>query len=353
MSDKQLNSRQKAILGFLSWGADYALRDLLKIFDTEEVPSPATLRRDLSSLCDLDFLVLKGSKKSAVYRLTINGLLCNPIDPKQYCGTDLDLRSGSKSFNFDVFKNIQTGFFSSKELVVLNDATKKFNLSSEGASDTLRKKELERFIIELSWKSSKIEGNTYSLLDTERLLREGIEAEGHSKEEALMIINHKVAFQHILDSLNAFSKPTITDISNIHYLLTDKLNITIGLRNRIVGITGSIYRPLEMRSQIEEAILELLSAMNRINDPFSKALLMLLGIAYIQPFEDGNKRTSRLSANSVLLAHNCAPLSYRSVDEISYKEAVLVFYEKNSLIPIKEIFIDQYLFACNNYLVQK
>ncbi len=351
MSDKLLNSRQTKILAYMLWSKEYALKDFKQLFEHElSQPSPATLRRDLSNLCDLNYLILKGNKKSSVYSLTITGLLSNPINPKEYCATDLDLRSGNKSFSFEMFPKIQSGFFNSAELKKLSDATHKFHSSAEGSSASIRKKELERFIIELSWKSSKIEGNTYSLLDTERLLRDGIEAEGHSKEEATMILNHKVAFNYILDSLNSYKNPSTNEISNIHSLLTENLEITSGLRNRLVGITGSIYRPLEMSSQIQEAVTELLMAVNRLEDPFSKALLMLIGIAYIQPFEDGNKRTSRLSANATLLAHQCAPLSYRSVDEISYKESMLVFYEKNSLVSIKEIFIDQYIFACENYL---
>lgn len=350
MSDKQLNLRQVEILEFMSWGRDYALRDFLQIFKSEEAPSPATLRRDLSHLCELNFLILKGNKKSAVYSLTIYGLLNNPINPKRYSAVDLDLRSGSKNFNFELFNKIEKSFFNTDELKKLTDATRKFRLSAEGASEIIRKKETERFIIELSWKSSKIEGNTYSLLDTERLLREGIEAQGHSKEEATMIINHKRAFQYILENLKIYKSPTITQISNIHALLTDELRISSELRNRPVGITGSIYRPLGIVSQIEEAMAELFKTINRLEDNYSKAFILLIGIAYIQPFEDGNKRTSRLSANSVLLAHGCAPLSYRSVDEISYKESMLVFYEKNSIVAIKEIFIDQYIFACENYL---
>ena len=91
-------------------------------------------------------------------------------------------------------------------------------------------------------------------------------------------------------------------------------------------------------------------AIAKMKNPYAKAFLALLGISYIQPFEDGNKRTARLCANAILTAHNCAPLSYRSVDAIGYKECTLVFYEKNSIIPMRDIFIKQYLFACEQYL---
>ena len=83
--------------------------------------------------------------------------------------------------------------------------------------------------------------------------------------------------------------------------------------------------------------------------PYAKALVSLLGISYIQPFEDGNKRTSRLMANALLMAYGCAPLSYRSVDENAYREATLVFYELNSIVSFKKIFIEQYDFAAHNY----
>lgn len=168
-----------------------------------------------------------------------------------------------------------------------------------------------------------------------------------------MIINHKNAFQYILEDLVSYKDLSIKKIIEIHGILIDKLGVSQGIRNRLVRITGSIYSPLDLQSQIEESLIQLIKKLGSMTDPYSKALLALTGISYIQPFEDGNKRTSRLVANAVLLAHGLAPLSYRSVDEISYKEAILVFYERNSILPIREIFIEQYMFACENYLVSR
>lgn len=103
--------------------------------------------------------------------------------------------------------------------------------------------------------------------------------------------------------------------------------------------------------QIREGLEALLAAIARVETPYAKALMALLGISYLQPFEDGNKRTARLLANAILLAYGCAPLSYRSVDEGEYREATLVFYEINSIIPFKKIFTDQYDFAARTYAV--
>jgi Fic family protein len=298
----------------------------------------------------LGFLKQTGSKKSSRYALNPEKIIFTPIDAHQYCQIDIDTRPGNKQFSFELFSNIPESVFNAAELAQLQNATEKYSQSSAGSSLTLRRKELERFVIELSWKSSKIEGNTYTLLDTELLIREGLEASGHSREEAVMILNHKKAFDFILKLHPEFLHPSLLLVIEIHRLLTAELGIASELRSRLMGITGSLYRPLQVPTQIEEACRELLSVVARLKEPYCKALLALAGISYIQPFEDGNKRTSRLTANAILLAAGCAPLSYRSISEIGYREAIMTFYEKNTIVPLKKLFIEQYIFACENYL---
>jgi Fic family protein len=165
-----------------------------------------------------------------------------------------------------------------------------------------------------------------------------------------MILNHKKAFQYILSFKEKYKNPNIRLIEDVHRFLTEGLGVSFGLRSKPVGVTGSTYIPLSIPTQIDEALRDLCKAIEKLKTPYEKALLVLLGISYIQPFEDGNKRTARLFANAILLAYDSAPLSYRNVDEINFKESILVFYEKNSIIPMQKIFIDQYLFACENYL---
>ncbi|MBI5469927.1 Fic family protein [Candidatus Kaiserbacteria bacterium] len=214
----------------------------------------------------------------------------------------------------------------------------------------MQAKEQERFVIELSWKSSRIEGNTYTLLDTERLIREGVEAPGHTKDEAKMIINHKKAFQYILSTKGSRTFLDRHFVEDIHRILVEEMGISHGFRKGVVGVTGSSYRPLDVPAQLEEETDALCQAAAKTKDPYSQALLMLVGISYIQPFEDGNKRTARLIANAILVGNDLAPLSYRSVDETLYRESMLTFYEQLSIVPIKKIFSDQYLFACEQYL---
>jgi Fic family protein len=141
------------------------------------------------------------------------------------------------------------------------------------------------------------------------------------------------------------------DLEELHHLLVKDLGVAFGIRKGIVGITGTAYKPLGLTSQLEEALVDLLDTLPRMKDPYSRALLLLLGVSYVQPFEDGNKRSARLCANALLLANNLAPLSYRSVEEDDFKSSVLVFYEQQSLIAFKRIFIEQYCFSANNYML--
>ncbi len=167
-----------------------------------------------------------------------------------------------------------------------------------------------------------------------------------------MILNHKDGFLFIRENENEFKNLTIKNLEKLHTILIKGLNVNKGLRKGLVGITGSKYRPLDNVHQIREAVEVLGETVSRAKTPFDKALIALVGISYIQPFEDGNKRTGRLMANAILLSHKCAPLSYRSIDEGEYREAMLVFYEINSIIPFKKIFQEQYLFAAKNYAIQ-
>ncbi len=166
-----------------------------------------------------------------------------------------------------------------------------------------------------------------------------------------MILNHKKAFDFIYQNREDFKELNIKNLENIHTLLVKDLNIENNIRSKPVGVLGSIYKPLDNQYQIREAIENLSGVVSKMQDGYAKALLALLGISYIQPFEDGNKRTGRLMANAMLMAYGLSPLSYRSVNEESYREAMLVFYELNSLVPFRKIFIDQYDFSARNYLI--
>lgn len=203
--------------------------------------------------------------------------------------------------------------------------------------------------IELSWKSSAIEGNTYNLLETETLLKEGITAPGKKAEEALMLLNHKKALEFVRGNLDLFKTLKLSVIEKLHEVLTEGLQVTDGLRKRVVIIIGSSYRPPENEFQVREVLEQACELIQQQTDPFSKALLALLLINYIQPFEDGNKRTARILVNALLWAENSCPLSFRSVSIQDYKSAILLFYELNYLPAFKRLFLEQFQFAVKNY----
>lgn len=346
--DFHLNARQLGIVTKTTFGVLYSVSELSAL--TGETPSDATLRRDLRDLEQVGLLDRVGDTRATRYQKTIFGALNAPIDPHAYFRLDPDTRHGLSRYVHDLWLDFPPRLLSQEQITSLDQATAQYIERSAAASPLIRAKELERFVIELSWKSSRIEGNTYTLLDTERLLRDGIEAPGHTRDEATMILNHKRAFQFVLEHGTGARVSTPHFIHSVHQLLTQDLGVATGHRHGAVGITGSTYRPLEIPAQINDAIHQLCRVATTMHDPYSAALLMLVGISYIQPFEDGNKRTARLMANAILIAHGKAPLSYRSVDEIAYRESMLTFYEQLSIAPMRTIFIDQYRFACAQYL---
>ena len=324
--------------------------EILKLGDNLSLVS---VKRALSEMANTGLLIIEGSGRSTSYSLSNLARAFFDIDAKKYVEIEPDKRFGSSKYNFGFFSKFPLEIFNETELKNLDEATENYKRKINNLSESIEEKELLRLIIELSWKSSRIEGNTYTLLDTEKLIIDKEEAEGHDKKEAIMILNHKDAFNFIRENTSEFKTLTLANLEKLHSILVKDMGVSLGIRNRVVGVTGSKYKPLDNSYQIKEAVADLSSAISRAKTPYAKALLALVGIGYIQPFEDGNKRTSRLMANALMLSHGYAPLSYRSINESDYREAMLVFYEINSIVPFKKIFIDQYLFAANNYAVGK
>lgn len=317
-----------------------------------EDASLVTIKRELAELTAKGFLNVTGIGRSTAYEISIKGRLFVDVNASEYCKIEPDIRYGLSTYNFELFSSITSPLFSESELLIFDAATSEYIRRTTDMSPTLEKKELERLIIELSWKSSRIEGNTYTLLDTEKLILENKEAVGHDKSESRMILNHKDAFSFIRENADEYKRLTKANLEQLHKLLVDGLSVHFGLRKKPVGVIGSQYQPLDNIFQISDGVNNLAQAVDRMDNPYAKALIAVLGISYLQPFEDGNKRTARLIANAILLAYGCAPLSYRSVKENEYREAMLIFYEVNSLIPFKKIFITQYDFAARTYMVR-
>jgi Fic family protein len=311
--------------------------------------SRVTVVRDLGVLIKAGLIQKQGRGRSLTYSETATTPLLSFFNPETYFAKGPDERVLSyPTFNFGIFQEIKN-LFSEDELADLHALNAEYREHIKKLPPTVLQKEYERLTIELSWKSSQIEGNTYSLIDTEVLIKDKKEAAGHKKEEAVMILNHKKALDYIFSKTEEFKYLSLRDIENIHALLTGELGVTSGLRKHAVGITGSTWKPLDNEHQIREAMEKMVGVVNDSKDPFIKALAAILFLSYIQPFEDGNKRTARIISDAVLLAHQICPLSFRSVSEADYKKAILLFYEQNSARLFKEIFVSQFEFSVHNY----
>jgi fido (protein-threonine AMPylation protein) len=348
----QLTKRQQKIIGFIGGREHAQNQDIVDLFAVENDPiSRETVGRELAKLVSLGHLKKAGQGRSVSYKLAESHPLLKPFDYESYLAKDQDVRiAGLAYFDHEIIPKL-SGLLGAEEIAELAEKGDGFKKRIKDLSPTIIQKEYERITIELSWKSSKIEGNTYSLIDTEILIKEHREAAGHKREEATMILNHKKALDYIFNNKERFKTISLRVLEDIHRLLVGGLDVQFGLRSKPVGITGTNYRPLDNAQQIKEAVEKMSEAINKAGDPWSKALIALLSIAYIQPFEDGNKRTSRLTANACLIAGEVCPLSFRSVDEGEYKKAILAFYELGNASPMKRIFLEQFEFAVRNYFL--
>lgn len=350
ITSNKFNERQNTILAFIEANGPVSIGKIFEHIQKDfEKITRITVSRDLEKLLKFNLIEKQGeSKRTVVYQTSSQYSILKKIDVEKYFVVESDQREIKEKFNFDIFDELKNIFseVEKNKLLKLNEIYR--NKIKYIPADAL-KKEIERLNIDFSWKSSKIEGNTYSLLETEQLLKNQQEATGHSKEEAIMILNHKKASDYIGSNKKYFQSVSVAKIENIHSLIMDSLDVTKNLRKNLVRITGTNYKPIDNKFQIKEALEKTCKLVNEIEDVFEKAIVLMLLIAYIQPFIDGNKRTSRLCGNAILQSFDSCPLSYRSMDEIEYKKAILLFYEQNNISYFKELFLKQFEFAVENY----
>lgn len=211
---------------------------------------------------------------------------------------------------------------------------------------------LDRLLIDLSWNSSRLEGNTYSLLETERLLQQGESVDGKDAREARMILNHKQAIELLVDQADeiGFNRYTVL---NLHAILSAELldnpHAAGRLRSIPVGVTGTVFHPAQNPGMIEECFDQILASATAIRDPFEQAFFVMVHLPYLQPFEDVNKRTSRLAANIPLIKLNLSPLSFVDVPQRDYLDGILGVYELNRVDLLRDVFVWAYRRSCSRY----
>lgn len=224
-------------------------------------------------------------------------------------------------------------------------------MQGQQAAGTYARKVLEQLLIDLSWSSSRLEGNTYSLLATEQLFEKGVHDGGR---DAVMLLNHKRAIEFMVDAVPqyGFTGPVV---SNIHALLMQDLledADTLGaIRRKVVNISDTVYVPTQVPSLLAEMLSAIIERARLIKNPVEAAFFLWVNLAYLQPFEDGNKRTSRLAANIPLMLYNCAPLSFLDVDPHDYALAMVGVYELLDVSLASELFAWTYRRALRKYAV--
>jgi len=344
-----LSKEHLKIVSFIRDNPSLSSKDIYDALDAGV--AYATLKRMLLQLMAEGLVVSSGKGRGTKYLSSPAYELFYPVNTDEYFEQEIDEREIKGRFNPGLITGVlsQVSLLSKAESKHLMILQKKYETNTALLTHTEYSKELERLAIDLSWKSSQIEGNTYSLLETERLLKEKETAEGKSKDEAIMLLNHKDALDFIIASPGYASPLSVSGLEDIHSLLVKDLGIDRNIRKRKVGISGTNYVPLDNEYQIREALQAMCRLVNQKDNIFEKALLSLLLISYIQAFADGNKRTARIVNNAVLIDHQYCPISFRTINSIDYKKAMLLFYEQNNISAFKTIFIDQFEFAVKTY----
>lgn len=324
----------------------------------KEIPE-RTLQYRLKILVDNARLIRVGEGRWAKYRVpekqsetvgaaeeaTVLPLSKGANEIREYLRQPAEARKpvGYNRDFLDSYRPNVTSYLSAHERARLAEIGKA-NFKGEPAG-TYAKRILSRLLIDLSWNSSRLEGNTYSLLDTRRLIEFGQEAQGSDRRDAQMILNHKDAIEFLVRSASeiGFNRYTIL---NLHAILANNLlqdEAAVGrLRHIGVGIEKSAFHPLEAPQLIEECFDQILATADAINDPFEQALFVMVHLPYLQPFDDVNKRVSRLGANIPFIKQNLTPLSFTDVPRDLYTDATLGVYELNRIELLKDVFIWAY-----------
>jgi hypothetical protein len=338
-----------------------------------EVPQ-RTLQYRLRYLVDKGRLIKEGEGRAAKYHLRsaqpaaaaaapeaqagAEGEAAVPFSPasteiRRYLSQPITARRlvGYNRQFLDSYRPNESHYLSAAERAHLAEVGKP-NFAGEAAG-AYAKQILNRLLIDLSWNSSRLEGNTYSLLDTKRLIEFGEEAQGRDRLEAQMIVNHKDAIGFLVSAADEIGLNRYT-ILNLHGILADNLLRDEGAAGRLrhigVGIEKSTFHPLEVPQLIEECFNQMLATAAAIEDPFEQALFIMVQLPYLRPFDDVNKRVSRLAANIPFIKWNLSPLSFADVPRSLYTDAVLGIYELNKVDLLKDVFIWAYGRSAERYI---
>ena len=317
-----------------------------------------TVSSDFKLLINEGVLEAQGGKKGTVYRLLedqifSSAMIRSIVSDADKRGLDryLATTSRKKIFFNQTFERALGADFSYATDITKNfmDHKSKLEAKRRALADEERKRRKERLVIDLSWASANIEGNTYSILETESLLKYNETAKGRSLEEAHMILNHKTAIEYIRED-SVYRTISKQKVLELHSILVRDLGVGTGFREHLVAISNSSFVPADNRFQIISFFDEMILTVNSMSFPLEKAVAVNLLLAYLQPFSDGNKRTSRMLGNAVLLAHGFLPISFVRTAKEDYIKAMIYFYERQDPKFFKQIFLQELNNSFKDYI---
>ncbi len=336
-----------------------SLPDLLKKLDRQYVER--SLRRWLSDLVEEGIVERLGQKKGTRYRIkdranrelvkvgSCFGLQSSKIIEKVRRPI---YERQPISYNdkwFDAYRPNITFYIPSESRAKLEKAGQRSR--KEDPAGTYAHQIFNRLLIDLSYNSSRLEGNTYSLIDTQRLLLEGASAEGKLEEEKIMILNHKEAIRYMVDNASKLGVSEQT-ICTLHYLLSDGLieaRYSGKIRDHGVRIGGSTYMPFEDKKQLQIRFERIIEKGALIENAYEQSFFLLVHITYLQAFTDVNKRTARLGANIPLIKGNLVPLSFNDVERDDYTSSIIAIYEFQDIQPLLDLYVFSYMRTCAVY----
>lgn len=325
----KLNKSSSYVLLYLLNGATSASDVREQMPDTDI----RSIQRALSRLVELGLICRKGATNNPTYSIGYKNLLSADIPGKLLEDEDRP----ESNFNhglIDWLVRLSPDEFEE----IITPKAKDLTKLQAAMHPQMSPRELEYLTVELSWKSSALEGNTYTLLDTQLLLLEGIRPKNRTEFETQMILNHKNAIGFIVEHPELFADTiSFATVEELHKIIGDNLGIAKGARKRPVKISASNYLPLASPHQLRENADIILGAISKITNPFFKSLLAFTLIPYLQVFEDGNKRTGRMLANAILISNIGRGFSLRKTSARELALAYLAFYEFNSMKSLAEI----------------
>ena len=341
----EFNERIEKILQFIKAYGEITNRDAQSLTNSHR----NTATNDLTRLVEEGVLEIAGTGKGTIYKLVEDLIFptreIEAIFPKKEV-KELDRYFKTKDrkkvfFNKNSDKALESDFsFSPSILEKFEDLKKRIDDKRKGFSEEVRKRKKEKLVIDLAWASSNIEGNTYSLLETEGLIKFNQTAKGKNFQEAQMILNHKEAIEYIRQG-NSYKKINKQNVLELHQILIKNLEINTGFREHLVTISNSSFVPCDNQFQIISFFEQLTEKVNNTKSVLEKTVAANLLMAFLQPFSDGNKRTSRMLGNAILLAHDYLPISFVHTAKEDYIKSILYFYEKQEPAFFKQLFLNE------------